>query len=506
MALSNYAIWRFSLSGIFNNIKKKYLTNAIVIGTVGGICFGLLLVGIVLLSLKLSEIDLHLGYYFLIGFGAAVLFGVALFLILRPTDRKIAKKLDREYDLHEKVQTMIAYRNKEGDVIAVQREDASERLINLPKKRTNAVHLIKLAALPVVSLAIFFAAVFVPGTKPEPVSGNTLKNWQITAVSQLIDDVNKSALIDSYKTATVGILQGVKDELTDTESNEADIEETVLTAITEIDTVFAADSYAKIAAALHDNDGTEKFALAIENGVESYRLSTSITTYERVKERAETLEELVASTLDGYMAIVLNDLTQTESLSEALSSLGSEIDGALSKSGVSENDALYTSLKEFADVVVSISTDYDDTVAARQLEEALDSLSVTLTTRSLYQQSYHRMMREFVRERLAEIFGIDSVELPGNSTDNPGGNIDNPGNGGDKEGTGGGYGRGDILYGSESVIYDPYEDEFVIYGKVINDYYAMLLEQLANGTLSEEEESLISDYFSKLYSGIEDAE
>lgn len=490
------------MSGIFNDIKKKYLTAAIVIGAVGGICFGLLLVGIVLLSLKLSEIDLNFGYYFLIGFGTAVLFGVALFLILRPTDRKIAKKLDREYDLHEKVQTMVAYREREGEVISVQREDASNRLASLPKKKPTAVHILKLAALPVIAFVIFFSAVFIPTASPEPVEGNTTAKWQIAAVSLLIDDVNKSDLNDTYKTTTVGILQNVKDGITE-EKTDAELRDAAFAAIKEIDDVFAADSYAALAAALHGYESTEQFALAIENSVESYRLSNPITTYEQVKSRAQDLEELVGDTLDGYGEEILKEMTNEDAvLAESLDELTSAIGGALENSGVVQSDALYSSLKDFRDALSSIEG--DETDAARLLEESLDTFFAALTKQSLLEQTYNRMMREFVRERLAEIFGIDSAELPGNSNGNSGGEIvDNPGEG---EGNGGGYGRGEILYGSESVIYDPYEDEFVIYGEVINDYYAMMLEQLTNGTLSEEEESLISDYFSMLYSGIEDAE
>ncbi len=482
---------------LFQNIKKKYLTRAIVIGAVGGVCLGLLAVGLVLLSLKLSEINLAVGYYCLIGFGTAVIVGAVLFLALLPRDKKLAKKLDHEYELHEKVQTMVAFRGREGDVIEMQRADTSERLNSLPKKKTGAARIFKLAALPVLSVAVFLAAVFVPATPTEIVGGNTVTNWQIAALSLLIEDVNKSALTDSYKTATVGVLQGVGNDLKEPQT---DPKVTVLAAITEIDGIFATQSYAPIAAALEKYESTKLFASGIENGVESYRLNVPITKYETVKDRAEALEELVGGTLEKQMAAVYKELTaEGVDLQEALSGLGKDISAALAKSGVANSDALYSILKTFAEEVPAVESD--------KLEKSLNTLSGTLTTQALYAQSYDRMMREFVRERLAEIFEIPSAQLPGNEQEpgtQPGTSPGEPGS--EKPSEGGGYGRGDILYGSDSKVYDPYNNKFVIYGDVINEYYAMILEQIANGTFSEESEKLISDYFGHLFSGIEDDE
>ena len=64
----------------------------------------------------------------------------------------------------------------------------------------------------------------------------------------------------------------------------------------------------------------------------------------------------------------------------------------------------------------------------------------------------------------------------------------------------GGSGDGEQLFGSDDTIYDP-ELGYVSYGEVIRRYYGEITALIADGTLSDDLEKIISDYYALLYQG-----
>ena len=110
----------------FLRLKTKYVLMTVLKSVIFGLSCGLLAVGAVLLPLKLKSINIHFGFYILIGVGAALLFGGALFGILfklRLSDVSIAKKLDKDYKLNERVQTVVEYGEDQSDIVSLLRED-----------------------------------------------------------------------------------------------------------------------------------------------------------------------------------------------------------------------------------------------------------------------------------------------------------------------------------------------------------------------------------------------
>ena len=111
------------------------------------------------------------------------------------------------------------------------------------------------------------------------------------------------------------------------------------------------------------------------------------------------------------------------------------------------------------------------------------------------------MMDEFVREKLAEIFGIKSSDLPskGPNLPEPPAVIETPDPDKDPNGSHeGGYGKEEVIHGSNDLIYYPDEEKKVEYGKVFNEYYAEAVERLASGEISDELIKFISEYFKNL--------
>ena len=99
-----------------------------------GAAFGLFVGSTIALVQKLiSATDVIL----CIGIGSAVtlVVGMAFFLIKRPTDKRVAKRLDISFGLNEKVQTMVAFRDEEGAMIEIQRNDTESILSEIHSKR-----------------------------------------------------------------------------------------------------------------------------------------------------------------------------------------------------------------------------------------------------------------------------------------------------------------------------------------------------------------------------------
>ena len=148
----------------FSVVKKKFKIIAAIVGGIVGICLGLLVVGALLLALRLSGIELHWAIYLAIGLVTAALTGVGAFFVALPSDRKIAKKLDRDFALGEKVQTMVEYSAAENPskMVLLQREQADEALGSVAKKRINVKGLFKFAFIPVLAAAMFVGGIMTP--------------------------------------------------------------------------------------------------------------------------------------------------------------------------------------------------------------------------------------------------------------------------------------------------------------------------------------------------------
>jgi hypothetical protein len=109
-------------------------------------------------------------------------------------------------------------------------------------------------------------------------------------------------------------------------------------------------------------------------------------------------------------------------------------------------------------------------------------------------------MSAHVEARLLEIFGLSVQDLPGQEQgegpQTPGDYEDDDD---DQTITDGGMGSGELILGSQDVIYDPNSDQYVKYSEVIHIYNAIFLEKKVDGALGEEIAALIESYFAALF-------
>ncbi|MDE5722066.1 MAG: hypothetical protein K2I30_04940 [Clostridia bacterium] len=205
----------------FLKFKKKVWLHILIKCIAAGLAAGLVAVNAVLLPCRLYAINLFWLYYVLIALGGFAIGGGVAFLFLRTDDKKIAKRLDSELHLSERVQTALEYGGQGGAMFEIQRADASSALGAKPKNALRfknavatalcaAVFLTGTVSIPVVATtvpAVFTSSEDVPPADPP----RDITDWEWTALDELIDYVNSSKKADGYfKSGVVGHLQGLK--------------------------------------------------------------------------------------------------------------------------------------------------------------------------------------------------------------------------------------------------------------------------------------------------------
>lgn len=538
------------MSENFRKIKKKYLTAAIVAGCILGICLGVAVTCALAVVLKTCGIALHWAIYIPIALAVSAGAGCLFFLILRPDDKRIAKKLDKDFALNQKVQTMVEFAGVEGDLPALQREQTDEALGEVAQKRIDLKWLLKFAAVPVIAAAMLFAGIFVPAKKSAgPVDpGYTITDLHETALKNLISDVEGSSMATGLKTFTVLELNGLLDMLCEAEYQSV-MKEAVQSAVSRIDGLIGqTNSYLKIDAVFKADDILRPLSRAAVNAVVDYkgRGSTKltsmsvVTSYERSaadripvalgKWRSAYLAEFspkaegeatgtplaISAAVEKLRAFVgaLNAKLANEDLKNAFAPKGGE---EISPFTEEDGDALYNYYGSVAESVSELIADAeggdygDDSSFVTAIGDSLTGI-VGGGTAALSAQSYNCMMDDYIRNALARIFGWSTSEFGSNADIAPVPDEDDEGgNGNDKQESGGGYGPGNHIYGSDDKILDTDTGESVSYGEdkpqtdgTYLDYYKNQAEKYVNsGTCSPEVAAFISRYFGYLENGLE---
>lgn len=509
----------------FKKLKKKYTIRALVIAFICGVACGLLVAGAVLLALKLTAVNLHMGWYALIGAGVAVLAGVIAYICLMPTEVRLAKKLDQEYSLEERTQTAIAFSGKKGAVIELQRKDAEERLGDLPipakgiAVRNALVRGWQYILLTILAFAVLVSAIMVPAkTVAEPDKPENkpfaVSQYQLAAVRELVENVKSSDLDMGLKDNTMASLKTLLDKLPSVE-NVGEMQSAVYGAIDEVAAVLVpVNSYRKLSVALGEAQ-VPYLVRATRRGAEVYK-NTEFLYYSQVEdfayERFDLSSWRVTTAINQLLASL--KVTIADGLSAKLGELSSNIDYALLSSGVSTSDALFACIKEFA---LSI----DEICAAINEEEPNDeeiqnSLASLMTYTSekmasiLSVQAYNLAMNRHINDRLRNIF-----ELPARDEDletdfndgyenvngDPGQEEPDPGDPDDPNK--GGFGDGGNKFGSDDLIFDPDSGFYVEYGDLFARYNAIMQEYLHNGKLTPEQEARVRAYIDILFKGFQ---
>lgn len=493
----------------FYKIKRKYFLYTILKCAVCGVSAGLLAVGAVLLALKLSAISLAPYYYAIIGVGCALAAAAVVYVIIRPTDKKVAKKVDNEYSLRERVQTTLEYSGRSGTIVSMQRADTSERLSSLPARRIPIAKILKYAAVFIVAAAIAVTGFIVPQKRVEGEEdpyNRPPTEFEILALEELIKNVEDSSLEQGLKTSVLGSLNGLIEELRPA-ATVSEVMPSILASIDFIDTTLSAvNSYESLCqqfTELQFNDFAE--ALKGANVYKEYRL----ISYDLVQSFEKELISLLNARVEGPIARYRETYNNLESPMAApvFKHASDTIAAAIEQSGADSSNGVVAVLQSFKEK----ADEFFESINNGSIIEGFFQHNVDLTfyeftddlIDALKEQCYTLGMNRFILFRLKTIFNLpideegenagagDKGELP----ENPGTNPDDTHQGG--------YGGGETQYGSDDEIYDPNTGKYVKYGELLAAYYAIVLEYLSSGSLTEEQAAMASYYFEILFSGFQ---
>lgn len=501
------------MSETFKKLKKLFVRNTLIKSAVCGVSASLFVVGVILLSIKLAALYINAGYYVLIAVVVAAAVTAAIYFIMRPTDKSVAKTLDRDYNLGEKVQTMVACMDMEGSIYTLQREDAERRLGEVKIKKPAFADIWQYVLAGVLAFALFLTSVIVPSRyiSPNADPDYNMTKTQSVSLRQLINDVKNSGLKVNVSTPVVGSLEELYEKL-EKATVVSSMKTAVIDTVKAVDKTFAnANSYLKITNALSvtENELLGNFSLAVVNGVISYKSDSAINTIAKAEEKFTASETVIGEKIDEVMSTFTEQWeSQTQSTRTGfLDGLVEGFGNALYASGVNETDALYTAFNNFSNSLRGVSNNIKNgganlAILDMQIKTATDVFAPR-SKAVVGDQTYNCIMDEFIRTRLAEIFNLRNSELPSNSDVSPSrpSNGGENGDNGEENNNGGGGGGGGSNLGSDDLVYSYKYDKLVKYSEVIDEYNQEMRERIERGEATEEMAEYIKKYFEILYTG-----
>ncbi len=430
----------------------------------------------------------------LIAVGVFIAVFVTLMLVIRPTDKRLARLFDAKLSLGEKVQTMVEFDGECGGMIEVQRADTDRIIKSAPKRKLASerpyLHLIApLLALVILPIAIF-AGVRTPDVPPAPPPTEDtsdlweLSDWHKTSLRLLIEEVNASKLVPEGKTKITATLEELILELAPIKSK-TQMKKTVIDAMLEIDAAV---------------DGINTFSQV------NKALGNSAS--ERVKEFAVALGTPSEPITESKFALLEVNMSKENAVAEL-----EEFESAIKLFYAAANDKektdkLYVSIYNFAIEAGKLA----DVLSAPDFSGDKDALFSKLfatggeeISAALQEQKYNRDMSDTAINRLMQIFGIEYSEIPDSlkyNEDGEAGGVtggDTPDKDNDHIVTGGGKGDGENIYASDDMIFDKDKGEHVKYGEVIDSYDVKKTDVINNSSLPDSIKDAISKYFGDLY-------
>lgn len=519
------------MSENFRIIKRKYLIAAIVASVVLGALCGIAVSCALAVAFKATGIEFFWALYIPIALVVAAGCGGLFYLILRPNDKRIAKKLDGRYGLNQKVQTMVEFSAEDGAMLRLQREQTDNALSEAAAKRVDLSLLWKFILIPIVAVAMLLCGIFVPAQKTgNPDTPYDMTLVQKTALTSLIKETESSDLEDGLKTSAVAALNELLNGLENAQSQSV-MRKAVIAAVVIIDNlVVDADSYLKIVPSLKEENSLALLANAVNTGVTFFVGSNATTvvvsSFNVVKTYEAAADGEILAALESWKQSYNNknltenkdgDNRQPVTVKEAASVIKDYSDKIKAQTAKARYEQGEDSL---ADAFIGLTTALDKLVKEAgaggeslgkenyngKILGAFDAFAEACV-QPLSTQSYNCVMNLYIRYSLAKIFGMDMdkdfgkcpalIIAPSSSGDGSGGNQ------GSRPGE-------DIQYAGEDLVLDKDTGELVPYGQLYDKFRAevdsFIEDKKGDNPCPEELAIYIRQYFQLLFNGLEDGE
>lgn len=501
------------MSESFKKIKRKYFSIALIKSGVVAVFCALAALGITLLLDK-KQVVFPAAYVYVAVGALAALVGFAItFWVTRPTDKKLAKHLDNEYSLNEKVQTMVEFSGKEGDMLRLQREHTDAVLRNIPRKRPSIKGVWQYALIVLVGTAVFSAALVSPSSYVPPINPDAFEISELQEVSlkQLISEVKQSDLKEPVKTSVTGSLENLLGEIKTTTQGAAMRAKVIATVKSVDEAVVAANTYRDIALALNENRAElNAFTLSLTNAAASYKTQSKLLKIEDVRKIADASEVNIQTALQEYTnpyVASFDSLTTENEIGLTLAVFCTPFNASLGDTEMQEkykDDALYIAMGELSSGLSDSAYNYIwiPVSALKQNIQTAFSTYVVSAAKALLPQVYNCMMDEFIRNNLSEIFSIPLTQFPDTSLVLP--DTETGSEGGEEDGSNqGGAVEGDVS-GKGDLIFDPLDAKFKGYGAVLSSYMSTMLNYINDPELSQHLSADVIEYVRAYFAALQE--
>ena len=304
-----------------NKLMREHLLKAILFGTAGGLAassISLITSGAVGASLHPM---IHIGIG-LAGFAATTL---SYFFAKKPKDKNIARRLDKDLELHEKVSTMVEFQDQSSLLIDKQRSDAKEKLEN--KKNAKLPFRLAVFNIPalVISAALFTGSLFTPQIKnvidqiTENRPGPSDEDFD-----HAHENVDNSGAEDSVKDDIHNVIKGVEEGI----QNGKDPDQAIEDGKNEIDKI------------VDDANTSDEIGDALSKSEDPL-----------LKELGEAIKAGDKDRVNAALDAIYESLAKLSgnTLANRLDEIANEIERALADSKIQEGDDLRDSLQKLAD-------------------------------------------------------------------------------------------------------------------------------------------------------------
>ncbi len=474
----------------FRKLRRKFHIEALLKGIALGVSVGMIAMAVTWIAQKRAGNEWSIILYLLLCAGVSLVASAVAYLILRPTDKRVARRIDKRAGLKERTQTMRQFASEDGEMILLQRQDTERRISKTPKAAFRPKHLWIYAVAGALACASVVTAAFVPGKTVSPTAeppeleyNEDDRAWDLIALENLIKEVKDSDMQQAAKDLVVAELETLLADLQTVETDQL-MRDLVIATIKDVDdAVESVNTYREFAESINKSVDTN-----------AQRLSLGLAACE-------------ATQVSKYMTDIRTSIEKADEKKLLVSNLAYGVKEGVKNSGVAETDVLYQALTAFVADLEGYVEGYDrwpDERRQTELEDLFIEHNAAIGL-PIEEQRINATTRDYVISRLKTIFGITDAELKDLLTSREPMKMENVPQDEDEDfedGGDGGMGTGETLYGSNEQIYDPtYEVDgiignHVIYGEVLDKYSAIIAAN--KGELPQELIDLIDTYLNEL--------
>lgn len=406
---------------------------------------------------------------FACSFSAVFLF--LFFIIFYPWRSRVARRIDGT-GLKDRISTMLEFRNDDSPVAEVQRRNALWYLRTMSPTRIKLNIKPKRAAACIMCFIMMTVMLLTPYDIFARINPKLMARVELEKkIAAMSDQLREEIINAEYPEAVETSLLAEVDNL----------QQNMLAGANDLQ---RATSVIRSKQAMEESINTFVSRIEIADAFQKFESTRPLGVSFMVGDR-DMLDSAFTSIEDSFNA----DINMMKSVS-------SDIDSALSQSGIVPEDGLYSALKEFSSEAGSAAEGFTE----EQLSEMTARHAEAVTSQIMIQMDVEdkfSSLSQTLQSIQDALLGYERPEDPNEgvvSTDTDIEEVDIGVDLRERDAFIGGGGQRDVFKGMDEPMYDP-ELGYVTFGEVYEAYYEKYKEQLHNGIIPEELQSMLDKYF-----------